>query len=118
MGVGEGVFFFGGHGFFTTGDGVEVEGGFLYVGFAAGGFFFTGTAATGGFPLSLGGKGKLGCLKKCQKKAEVHKADENLSFPAAGPRVCLFLSSDIDFVTILELPWEGQGSADALCSWA
>lgn len=109
--MGEGVFSFGGHGFLTTG-----EGGFLYVG--VGGFWYTGTGGgRGSFGWSsFGGKGNWGCLKKCQKKAEVHIADENVSFPATGPRVCV--SSDTDLVTILEFPCEGQGSADALCSWA
>lgn len=43
MGVGEGVFSFGGHGLFTTGDGVLI-GGFLY---GAGGFLYTGTGGRG-----------------------------------------------------------------------
>jgi len=85
MGVGEeGVFSFGGFGFLTTGDG-EFVGGFLYVG-VEGGSLWTGTGGgRGSFGWSsLGGKGNSGCLKKCQKKAEVHIADENVSFPAAG----------------------------------
>ncbi|BAT77565.1 hypothetical protein VIGAN_02014900 [Vigna angularis var. angularis] len=117
MGVGEeGVFSFGGYGFLVTGDG-ELVGGFLYVGVGGRGSLWTGRTGGGRGSIgwsSLGGKGNSGCLKKCQKKAEVQIADENLSFPAAGLRVCV--SSDTDSVTIFEFPCEGHGSADALCS--
>ena len=63
------------------------------------------------------GLGNSGCLKECQKKAEMQITDENLSFPAAGSRVCL--PPVFDFMTILDLSrpsWAGQGAADALCS--